>query len=170
MVDYNNLAVYDVNKYLWQKLQDADIIDKNKYYIDEFANFVTPIIPAQQIPEFNNLLPGKPYIIYDYETKTVPEHWWITDEVITYTVLSQDYDQINKILNFLMDNFRRYDDSAKDLNVYTASASSPFNYHFMYVDRMVSPEYFKNEGGFMLGQVDICIQYTRNLDSSGRFA
>lgn len=169
MTNYSKLAVYEINQFLWQKLQDSALLSKNDYYVDEFADFLTPIIPAQQIPEFNNLLPGKPYIIYDYEKKITLENWWITEEIITYSILSQNYDQINSILNFINDNFRRYDDSAKDLNNYTSS-DSQFNYHFLYSDNISSPEYFKNEGGFMLGQIDICVQYTRNLDSSGRFA
>lgn len=166
--DYNSLAIYEINSFLWEKLQTANLFDKNEYYVGEFADFVIPIIPAQQIPEFNNLIPGKSYIVYDYETKPTLEHWWITEEVITYSVLSQSYDQINKILNFMSDTLRRYDDSAKDINNFV-TASSNFNYHYLYLDRLLSPEPFQTEGGFMLGQADICIQYTRKLDQSGRF-
>lgn len=168
MADYNKLAIYEINDFLWSTLQTSTLLDKNNYYSDEFGGFLTPIVPAQQIPEFNNLLPGKTYIVYDYEVKPTVEHWWITEEVITYSIVSQNYDEINKILNFMSDNFRRYDESAKDINNYVG-ASSTFQYHFLYIDKIVSPEYFKNEGGFMLGQADICVSYVRKLDSSGRF-
>ena len=168
MADYSKLAVYDINAFLWQKLQDAGLFDKNDYYADGFDSYIVPIIPAQQIPEFNNLLPGKSYIVYDYEVKPTVEHWWITEEIVSYTVLSQNYDQINKILNFLSDTLRRYDDSAKSINVYLAG-NSEFEYHFAYVDKIVSPQFFKNEGGFMLGEADICVSYVRQLDDSGRF-
>lgn len=168
MASYDKLAIYEINNYLWQKLQDSELFDKNNYYVNELNSFLVPVIPAQQIPEFNNLLPGKPYIVYDFETKPTLEHWWITEEIVTYSILSQDYDFINKTLNFMADTFRRYDDSAKDINSFVSS-SSQFQYHFLYMDKIISPEYFKNEGGFMLGQADICVQYVRKLDSSGRF-
>lgn len=166
--DYTKLAVYDVNAFLWQKLQDAGLFDDNDYYVDSFGTNLTPIIPAQQIPEFNNLLPGKTYFVYDYDVKPTVESFWITEEVITYTLFSQSYDKLNQIMNFMQDTFRRYDETAKDIKIYLAE-SSPFDYHFLYTDRIVSPQHFQNEGGFMMGEVDICISYARRIDSGKRF-
>lgn len=168
MADYSKLAIYDINAYLWQKLQDANLFDERTYYVDELQDTLIPIIPAQQIPELNNLLPGKSYIVYDYETKPTMENWWITEEIVTYSILSQSYDHINKIINFMSDTFRRYDDAAKDLRTYFAG-NSEFEFHFSYIDKIISPEYFKSEGGFQMGIVDICVSYARKLDSSGRF-
>lgn len=168
MADYSKLAIYDMNSYLWQKLQDASLFNSKEYYVDELQQHLIPIIPAQQIPEFNNLLPGKSYIVYDYEIKPTMENWWISEEIITYSILSQNYDHINKIINFLSDTFRRYDEAAKDIRNYFEE-NSQFEFHFSYIDKAVSPEYFKSEGGFQMGIVEICISYARKLDSSGRF-
>ena len=168
MADYSQLAVYDLNTYLWQKLQDANLLDRNNYYADGFDSYLIPIVPAQQIPEFNNMLPGMAYIVYDYEVKPTMENWWITEEIITYSVVSQDYEQINKILNFMSDTFRRHDSTAKDINRYLNN-NTQFEYHYSYIDKIISPEKFRQEGGFMLGVADICISYARKLDDSGRF-
>jgi hypothetical protein len=167
--DYTKLAVYDINAFLWQKLQDAGLFNSSDYYVDSFGTSLVPIIPAQQIPEFNNQLPGKSYIIYDYEVKPTVEHWWITEEIITYTIVSQNYDKLNQTLNFIQDTLRRYDDTAKDLNKYLYGSDTPFDYHFIYTDRILSPQHFQNEGGFMMGEAVICISYARHLDNTGRF-
>jgi hypothetical protein len=168
MADYSSLAVFDINGYLWQKLQDVELLDKNDYYADGFDTYLVPIIPAQQIPEFNNLLPGKTYIIYDYETKPTAENWWITEEIVTYNVVSPNYDKINQILNFLQDTFRRYDSTAKDIDL-SLNNNTNFVFHYFYTDKIQSPQQFKNEGGFMIGSADICYSYVRKLDSLGRF-
>lgn len=168
MADYSKLAILEINDYLWQKLQDANLLDKNRYFADGFIDYLVPIIPAQQVPEFNNLLPGETYIVYDYEVKSSPEHWWITDEVAYYSIFSTDYDEINKIMNFLQDNFRRYDSMAKDIND-DVQPNSQFVYHYFYIDKIESAQPFRTEGGYMMGVADICYSYTRKLDQNGRF-
>jgi hypothetical protein len=168
VANYSSLAVFDINGYLWQKLQDAEILDKGNYYAEGFDTYLTPIIPAQQIPEFNNLLPGHTYIIYDYETKPTAENWWITEEILTYSVVSADYDKVNEILNFLQDTFRRYDSTAADLNL-DLNNNTNFVFHYFYTDKIQSPQHFKNEGGFMIGSADICYSYVRKLNNLGRF-
>jgi hypothetical protein len=166
--DYSKLAVYDINAYLWQKIQDAGLLNKNDYYVDNLSSYLVPIIPAQQIPEFNNLLPGKPYIVYDYVIKPSGQYWYVTEEVITYTILSQNYDQLNKILNFINDTFRRYDNVAREIDAYYAE-NSAFDFHYIYIDGIVSPQHFQNEGGFMIAEADIGVSYARKTDTNGRF-
>jgi hypothetical protein len=169
MSNYTTLPIFEINKYIWDQLKTNQILDENKYYTDEFMDILIPIVPAQQIPEFNNLLPGQTYLIYDYEDKPNPEHWWISEQILTYSIVSPNYDTINQIMNMLKDIFRRYDDSAKDLNTWSGK-SGYYNFHFIYVDSVISPQHFANEGGFMIGEVQLCVSYARNLDQSGRFS
>jgi hypothetical protein len=168
--DYSKLAIYEINAFLWQSLQDAGLLTKTDYYVDELGTYITPIIPAQQIPEFNNLLPGKTYIVYDYQVKPYREHFWITDELVMYSVLSTDYDKISLILNFIQDLLRRFDESAKSVNTYNLGKNSPFKYHYINIEKITSPLHFQNEGGFMLGEAIINYSYVRNLDSSNRYS
>lgn len=168
MTDYTKLAVNDIRAYIWQKIQDAGLLDINDYYADGFEDPLIPIIPAQQVPEFNNLLPGKSYLVYDFEVKTIPIQWWMTDELMTIAIFSQNYEFINQIGNLMNDLFRRYDESATDINNYLAG-SSLFIFNHTVIDRIFSPEPFKTEGEFQTGQIMFSYSYSRKTDGNGRF-
>jgi len=168
MADYTKFPIFDINGFIWKNLKDKQILDPKKYYVDELETTLIPVVPAQQIPEFNNLLPGETYLIYDFEEKQTLEHWWISEIIATYYIVSPNYDKINQILNYLKDQFRRYDDSAKDLNGWSGKSGN-YEFHYIYVDKIVSPQHFASEGGFMMGEIQLCVSYVRNLDSGGRF-
>jgi hypothetical protein len=168
MANYNIHPVYDINAYLWKKILDNQILNTNDYLADGFTNYLIPIVPAQQIPEFNNLLPGQTYLIYDYEEMPAQENWWISNQIITYSIVSPNNDKINQIVAMIKDVFRRFDDSAKDVNSYSGK-SGYYDFHYINVDSVLSPQHFSNEGGFMMGEIKLHISYTRKLDSSGRY-
>ena len=170
MTDYKKVAVHDVRNVLWQELQDANLFDLNDYYADGFTQPLVPIIPAQQVPEFNNLLPGKTYIIYDILQSGLGVAWWMSQETITLNVVSRSTTEIQTILNFITDVFRRYDQSAKETNL-QLSPSTPYNFHFFRLESADPIQAFHDEGGFMNGIISITYAYTRDLDqNTGRYA
>ena len=75
MTAYDMLAHQDIRQYIWAAIQSADLLDPNDYYADGFDDALIPIIPSQQVPEFNNLLAGRTYMIFDWEVKPVPVQW-----------------------------------------------------------------------------------------------
>lgn len=165
MTDYAKVAVYDVRNTLWQELQDANLLDPNNYYADGFSSPLIPIIPAQQVPEFNNLLPGKTYLIYDLIQSGVGVAWWMSQETITFTIVSRDSTEILAISNLITDVFRRYDKTAKDINL-QLSSTSPFTFHFFRLDSSDPIQAFHDEGGFMSGIISVTYAYTRELNSN----
>jgi hypothetical protein len=168
MTDYSLLAVHELKSYIWNELKNANILNESDYYADNFSEPLVPIIPTQQMPEFNNLLPGATYIVYAYETFPIPAQWWLTTESIQLMIVSNDYDKINTILNFLVDAFRRYDDSANEI-FQSGIISNTFNFKYTSIERVEAPTPFKSEGGLMVGNIDIVYAYTRKLDSGGKF-
>ena len=168
MTDYTSIASADIRQYIWQAIQDANILDQNDYYSENMGILLNPIIPVQQVPEFNNMLPGKTYMIYDFEVKTIPVQWWMTEESFTISTISQNYDVINQINNLINDLFRRYDESATDLNTYLAGQSN-FIYHHAMIDRVFSPEPYNTEGDYQIGSAMISYGYSRITDEKGRF-
>ena len=169
MTDYTALAVYDVRKYIWDQLQASGILNVQDYYADGFNTALVPLIPSQQLPEFNNLLPTATYIVYDYEILPTSEMWWMTHESLDLMVVSLYHDKINTILNFLFDLFRRYDESAKDLFKSSTLFSNNFEFKYTAVESVKAPTPFKNEGDRMVGHINIQYGYCRKLDSNGRF-
>ena len=168
MTVYSQIASADMREYIWQKIQDAGLLNPQNYYADGFNDTLVPIIPSQQIPEFNNLLPGKTYMIYDWEVKTVPVQWWMTEEALSISVISQNYEKINELTNFMHDLFRRYDESAADINAYF-SGNNSFIFHHTMIDSVMSPEPFSSEGDYQIGTISISYNYSRKTGSNGRF-
>ena len=168
MTDYNDLAVYAIRNYIWQKLQDSGILKATDYYVDSMGIYLIPIIPSQQIPEFNNLLPGKTYIVYDFEVKAIPVQWWMTEELLTLSAFSQNYATIVQIVNLLNDLFRRYDESAADVNTYLAGTGN-FTFHHILINSIFSPEPYTTEGDYQAAQSMMTYSYSRVTGGNGRF-
>lgn len=168
MTDYNLQASADIRNYIWDSIQSSGILDQNDYYVDSMPLPLVPIIPAQEIPEFNNLLPGKTYMLYDFDLKPVPVQWWMMEESFTLSIISQNYEIINQISSLMQDLFRRYDESAVDINNYL-SDSSQFLYHHTIIDSIFSPSPFGEEGDYQIGSVVLSYNYSRKTSSNGRF-
>jgi hypothetical protein len=169
--DYTRVAVYDLRNAMWQEMVNAGILDPNDYYPDGFDNPLIPIIPSQQIPEFNNLLPGKPYITYNVIQKRFNTQWWISTESLIMEIISRDTAQIQTITNFLIDLFRRWDLSAKTINA-DVSIDSPFTFLWFYIEMADPVQPFVNEGGYMSGDLTVGYAYTREVTDplTGQFA
>ena len=168
MTDYKSQPSSDIRQYIWDNIVEAGILNDYDYYADGLADPLMPIIPAQQVPEFNNLLPGKTYMLYDFEVKAIPVQWWMIDESFTLTVISQNYEVINQITSLVQDLFRRFDESGVSLNVYL-QGGSVFNYHHTSIESIFSPEPFGEEGDYQVGSVIIFYSYSRNTGADGRF-
>ena len=169
MVDYSSLAIIDLKDFIWEQLKSNNILSESDYYADGFTTPLTPIIPSQQVPEFNNLLPNKLYMTYDSEILPIEEQWWIVHEIMNLMIVSPDYDQIVKVMNFLTDLLRRYDESATDVKA-SSILSNNFFFHYTAINRIKSPAPMKQEGGLRVGHVAILFCYSRKNDNSNRFA
>lgn len=170
MTDYNKIAAYDIRKVMWEELVNSGIFDPNDYYPDGFSDPLIPIIPSQQVPEFNNLLPGKTYITYNVVQKRYGVQWWISTESFIMEIVCRDSAELQKISNFLMDIFRRFDITATEVNL-QLDPESPFTFLWFNVESIDAVQPFLNEGGYMTGDMSIGYAYTRDVDSlNGRFA
>ena len=166
--DYSRVAAFDVRNAIWAQLQEYNILDPQDYYADGFSDPLVPIIPSQQVPEFNNLLPGKTYITYDIIQRNYGVQWWISEETMVMQIVSRNNAKIMEISNFLTDLFRRYELSAYDINI----AESPFKFLFFRLESANPVQPFVDEGGFMSGDFSIVYTYTREVDEqsgSGRY-
>lgn len=168
MADYDDNARSIINSFLWDELKSNLILNENDYRPDGFTNTITPIIPVQQLPEINNLLPGKPFILYDYEIMNYGEMWWICEEKILYTVVSTSISEISKISEFIVDLFRRKDLSGKDIQSFNTK-SNILKFYAACLESVSSPEPFETEGGKLAGTVEISYKYSRDVNSQGRF-
>jgi hypothetical protein len=162
--DYTKVASYDVRTYLWARLRAAGLLVANDYIADGFDIPLVPIIPAQQVPEFNNLLTGRTYIIYDVaQSRARNTNFWVSEESITFEVVSKNAAEIQTLVNFITDEFRRYENSAMDMNLSIASTSK-FSFLWFALESADPVQSYQNEGGFMTGLITIKYAYTREVD------
>jgi hypothetical protein len=93
--------------------------------------------------------------------------YWICEEEVTLTIVSNNYGKIFEIIELSKDLFRRYDQSAADINNLGAS---PFKFLNIYVSGIISPDYGENEGGILAGTIKLSYQYVRDIKPDGRFS
>lgn len=173
MTDYSLSASKILVDYLWQKLQDENILDANDYQADlvsgDFVQYI-PIVMSQQDMINDTALSGKTHIIYDWVADGYEENWLICRDSMMFTIYSKSPSEILKIQNLILDLFRRMDDSARDINA-TLTSTSPFIFYTVSLADMLSPEPQREKSGWFAAQAVIRYKYGRQVNSStGRFA
>lgn len=169
MRNYKLDAMFELRKYLWSKMVAAQIFDPNNYYADNLSETLVPIIPVQQSPEMNQFLSGKKHIVYDKIGMSYKDNWLICCEQILFTIYSTDILDIVEIRNFMTDEFRRMDESGKDVNKWS-SLSNKFKFHSIFIADISPTKPSEEIQGFLATDVVLEIQYSRITDNSGRFA
>lgn len=166
--NYKLDAQYELRKFLWQKLLAAGIFDDNDYYSDNLGETIIPILPVQQSPEMNQFLSGKKHIVYDKIGMAYDENWMICTEQFLYTVYSTGVTEINEIRNFMIDLFRRMDDSARDVN-YWDGLSDKFKFYSIHINDISPTAPSEDIQGFYASDIILEVKYSRILDNTGRF-
>jgi hypothetical protein len=169
MTTYQISARSVINAYLWNQLLAAGVLSTNDYIAPGFTNPLVPIIPIQEVPEFNNLLPGKSYIAYDYESLGYDDDWFICEETIIYKIVSADYGKLNEMLELIIDVFRRQDSSGQEVQVFS-QYTDKFKFYSCGIYGYMSPGEYQGENSTMTGEVQVSYKYSRILGSNGRFA
>ena len=167
-VNYKLDAMLELRKFLWSKLLAAGIFDNEEYYSDNLGESIVPILPVQQAPEMNQFLSGKKHIVYDKIGMSYEDNWMICCEQILFTIYSTDFAEINEIRNFMTDQFRRMDESARDIN-YWSGISDKFKFYSIFVADISPTAPSEELQGFFATEVILEIKYARILDGVGRF-
>lgn len=169
MPNYKLDAMFELRKYMWNKMQAAGIFDSDDYYADNLNETLIPILPVQQAPEMNQFLSGKKHIIYDKIGLSYQNNWLICCEQILFTIYATDISDIVEIRNFMTDEFRRMDDSARDMN-YWSGLSDKFKIHSIFVADISPTKPSEEIQGFLATDVILELTYSRITDKGGRFA
>ena len=168
MANYKLDSMFEIRKFLWSRLISLGIFDEDEYYSDSLGEALVPIVPVQQQPEMNQFLSGKKHIVYDKVGMSYENNWMICCEQILFTIYSPDLLDIVEIRNFMTDEFRRMDDSARDVNKW-AGLSDKFKFHSIHVADISSTAPSEEIQGFYAADVILEIKYSRILDNKGRF-
>ena len=166
--DYKLDAMLELRKFLWNRLSELEIFDENDYYSDNIGETLIPIIPVQQLAEMNQFLSGKKHIVYDKIGQSYEDNWMVCCEQVLFTIYSTDISDINEIRNFMTDEFRRMDESARDINKWTG-LSNKFKFFSIFVADISPTAPSEELQGFLSADVILEVKYARMLDGVGRF-
>lgn len=177
MTDYNKVALTHIRNILWDELQSSNILDSRKY-IDQETNLQwVPIIPVQEQDVFKNKfvtnqIDPPPYIVYDLDVIGYDTDWVICKERITFKIYSNSYAKVLSVMNLMIDLFRRFDESAKDVNIFARleDSQTPFIYHYFSLAEANSPNPAEELSGRLEADIAIVYSYSREVNSFGRFA
>ena len=169
MPNYKLDAMFELRKFLWENLKAAKIFNPNDYYSDNLDETIIPILPIQQAPEMNQFLSGKKHIVYDKIGLSYENNWLICCEQILFTIYSTEVIDIVEIRNFMTDQFRRMDDSARDIN-YWDNLSDKFKFHSIFIADISPTAPSEELQGFFAADVILEVKYSRITDNNGRFA
>ncbi len=169
MANYKLDAMFEIRKFLWNRLTWLGIFNEEDYYSENLRESLIPIVPVQQQPEMNQFLSGKKHIVYDKIGMSYENNWMICCEQILLTIYSTELIDIVEIRNFLTDEFRRMDESARDVNKWTG-LSDKFKFHSIHIADISSTAPSEEIQGFYASDVILEIKYSRIVDSVGRFA
>jgi hypothetical protein len=166
--NYKLDAMLELRKYLWDQLSSRDIFDENDYWSDNLNENIVPIIPVQQAAEMNQFLSGKKHIVYDKIGMSYEDNWLICCEQIMLTLYSTSVSDIIEIRNYLTDEFRRMDESARDINKWS-DLSNKFKFHTIWIADISPTAPSEELQGFFAAEVILEIKYSRITDGQGRF-
>ena len=166
--NYKLDAMLELRKFLWNELKTRNIFDDEDYWSDNLNENIIPIVPVQQTAEMNQFLSGKKHIVYDKIGMSYEDNWMVCCEQILFTIYSTDFSEINEIRNFMTDQFRRMDESARDINRWSG-LSDKFKFHSIYIADISPTAPSEELQGFFSTDVILEIKYSRIVDGVGRF-
>ncbi len=167
-VDYKIDIMSDLRKHLWSGLVSAGIFNPDDYYSENLSTNILPILPVQQQPELDQSLSGKKHILYDKIGMSYEENWVICCEQILFTIYATDFSEISEIRNFMTDQYRRMDESARDANKY-AGASSKFKIYSIFIADISETSPSEELAGFYSADVVLEVKYSRHVGIDGKF-
>jgi hypothetical protein len=156
----------ELRKYLWEELSTREIFDADDYWSDNLNENIVPIIPVQQAPELNQFMSGKKHIVYDKIGMSYEDNWLICCEQILFTVYSTSVAEINEIRNYMTDEFRRMDESARDINRWSG-LSDKFKFHSVHIADISPTAPSEELQGFFSSEIILEIKYSRDTDTNG---
>ncbi len=158
-----DIAVYDVNRYVWHFLTSSGVLNPSEYYAADLDLTIIPIHPVQEVPELANHLDDKPYIVYDVFTGTnttgSQDEWWVERDEVIYTIYAPSIEKINDIIRSFRNNCKKMDESARSLQQFL-STDTDFWYQELCFDWAEVSESTRDEAGRQLGQVKISYNYS----------
>lgn len=163
MSNYDLNGVHVLNKFIWASLRTGLGMTEADY------RGLIPIIPTQQVPVFNDMPSGLPFLVYTFLVAGYDTSLWANVEQVTYRIFSDDERRLRQVTNYLVDLCKRYEWTAEDINDWVDNNPTLFpmddddqkvEFKFVQVVGATSPEPTGQEGGRQFSTVTIRMVFT----------
>ncbi len=172
--DYDFPPVFGINRFLWHSLKQAGILNEEPYN-DILAGLV-PIIGVNRTENFVTLIdkadPGPPFIVYNWSTSQSNQMWFLSTDQIIYLVYGEEETQVRRITRFIVDLFKRFDDSAQEINDYLSQFDRRYTcYNFKAIELTSAqgplPPDPDVEYGRIESSIALSVDYTYDINDRG---
>jgi hypothetical protein len=167
MTNYKLDPIFQIRKYLWEKMLEDGIFNIEDYYSDNLGQEIVPILPVQQSAELSHFLSGKKHMVYDKIGMSFEDNWVITCEQVLFTMYSTEVINIVEMRNYISDTFRRMDESARDINQWDQDGI--FKFHSIFIADISPTAPSEELQGFLSSDIILEIKYSRNVTPDGRY-
>lgn len=163
MSRYDLSAVHVYNKFLWAKIKE-----EFPYMIETNYKGLIPVIPTNQVPVFNDLPSGHPFVVYTYSDAGYDLEFYAAVQQITYVVYSDKEAQLRNLGNFIVDISRRWDWTAEEVNDFIPTITNKsgdvddhkFDFKYVRVVSTIGPEPADTENGRQATAIVLRVCYT----------
>jgi hypothetical protein len=167
MTNYKLDPIFQIRKYLWEKMLEDGIFNIEDYYSDNLGQEIVPILPVQQSTELSHFLSGKKHMVYDKIGMSFEDNWVITCEQVLFTMYSTEVIDIVEMRNYISDTFRRMDESAREINQWDQDGI--FKFHSIFIADISPTAPSEELQGFLSSDIILEIKYSRNVTPDGRY-
>lgn len=157
---YAQHPILDVRTWLLNELYASTVLNMADYAIAD------PLVPIQQLPETNDSMGDKAFIVYDMQDlKHFGDDYWIKRQSVTLSIYSPNYMKVLEIQNLLIDLMDRADLTARDINAFNLSSNK---FLLFEVIGSIPPAPAREENGRYGGSIVVEYEYTRSIGNNGR--
>lgn len=120
-------AVFGVNKFLWDQIKKAGILDESDY------GGLIPIVPNQEVAALRQAIDeqpgvgGQPFIVYSWYSNGYGTDWFYPIDTVVYVINSTSGKKLRELLLLMIDVFKMYDESAAAVNKFVFDPANGLN-------------------------------------------
>lgn len=184
---YGDSAVYRLNEFVQDKLQEMEFIDMSRYKSDFAGDLDTGLpfmVPGQDFPEMTTMYDEAeyldlPYCIYSFSHRPTPDEPYMQCGQVAYSFMHGDVDTLIGLAEYSEELLKREDWTAADINYhFRANADYAFEFKNVSVQSTAGPAPTGDEGGrssfMVVARFDATYEgpgrnYTQDLSNSLTF-
>jgi hypothetical protein len=157
MTDVSINAVHALNRFVYDLLKSNGALSDRSAYGGR-----TPILSAQQEPTIIQY--NLPFLVYGFTESASTEFDALVNGNVAYAIYSAEEKDIIKITNIMREEFKHFDDTARDVNLYkyANAAFRDILFTSISVGLVEGPSPATTEGGRQSGVV--MLRYTYQPD------